>query len=77
MNDTEKSQLYSHLLAQHDKLGNQISSDYFSLRIKTTRMLIFLFCTTLNYETEDFFSFFATVPYRMAHTHIPQNYSHN
>ena len=26
MNDTEKSQLYSHLLAQHDKLGNQISS---------------------------------------------------
>ena len=26
MNDTEKSQLYSHLLAQYDKLDNQISS---------------------------------------------------
>jgi hypothetical protein len=26
MNDTEKSNLYSHLLAQHDKLSNQISS---------------------------------------------------
>ena len=26
MNDTEKSNLYSHLLAQYDKLDNQISS---------------------------------------------------
>jgi len=26
MNDTEKSQLYSHLLVQYDKLDNQISS---------------------------------------------------
>ena len=26
MNDTEKSQLYSHLLSQYDKLDNQISS---------------------------------------------------
>ena len=26
MNDTEKSQLYPHLLAQYDKLDNQISS---------------------------------------------------